>query len=169
MQRFLDELATEARGAASPTLAQRSLAIARDLARQQARRDEEGLALLERRPEAPPPEPFSLDLYLDSVVRKLNRSAAYVRNDPRSRGVRRASLQFRIRPDGGLQAFAVVNAGDQEEEIAFIRSVVERSLPFAAFPADIARAALSLGITICIEPGPGGGFGFTRVPDNRRC
>ncbi len=169
MNRFLGELAAEARAAPKPSLAQRSLAQARDLGRQQARQDEEGTAMLDRRPNSPPPEPFSLDLYVDGVVKRLNRSAAFVRNDPRSRGVRTAAVQFRINPNGSLKSFTVLNAGDQQEEIAFIKSVVERAIPFAAFPPDIDRAARSLGVTICIQPGRGGGFGFTRMADGRPC
>ncbi|WP_291853114.1 hypothetical protein [Accumulibacter sp.] len=169
MNRFLDELAAEARATPQPSLAQRSLAQARDLGRQRAQRDAEGSMLLERRPDTPPPEPFSLDLYVDGIVRRLNRSAAFVRNDPRSRGVKTASVQFRINPNGSLKSFTVLNAGDQQEEIAFIRSVVERSLPFAAFPPDIDRAARSLGVTICIAPGHGSGFGFSRMADGRHC
>jgi len=169
MKRFLDELDAQAKAAPRPSLAQRSLAQAAELGRQQARRDEQGLLLLERRPDTPPPDPFSLDLYLDGIVRRLNRSAAFVRNDPRSRGMKPAAVQFRINPNGSLKSFAVLNAGDQQDEIAFIRSVVERSIPFAAFPPDIDRAARSLGVTICIQPGHGGGFGFTRLPDGRAC
>jgi hypothetical protein len=65
----------------------------------------------------------------------------------------------------------VLNVGDQQEEIAFVRSVVERAIPFAHFPPDIDRAARSLGVTICIHPGSsgGGGFGFTRLADGRGC
>ncbi|WP_300455016.1 hypothetical protein [Accumulibacter sp.] len=169
MNRFLDELANEAKAAPRPSLAQRSLAMARETARHQARQDEEGRALLERRPHTPPPEPFSLDLYVDGVVKRLNRSAAFVRHDPRSRGVKNAAVQFRIHPDGSLKSFTVLNAGDQEQKIAFIRSVVERAIPFARFPPDLDRAARSLGVTICIQPSGGGGFGFTRVADGRPC
>lgn len=169
MNRFLDELAAEARAAPKPSLAQRSLAQARDLGREQAGQDEAGTTMLERRPNSPPPEPFSLDLYVDGIVKRLNRSAAFVRNDPRSRGVHTAAVQFRINPNGSLKSFTVLNAGDQHEEIAFIKSVVERAIPFAAFPPDIDRAARSLGVTICIQPGRGGGFGFTRVADGRPC
>ncbi len=170
MNRFLDELAAEAKAAPKPSLAQRSLAQARDIGRQQARQEEEGTAMLERRPNSPPPEPFSLELYVDGVVKRLNRSAAFVRNDPRSRGMHTAAVQFRINPNGSLKSFTVLNAGDQQEEIAFIKSVVERAIPFAAFPPDIDRAARSLGVTICIQPGRGGGsFGFTRLADGRPC
>jgi hypothetical protein len=127
MNRFLDELAAEAKATPKPSLAQRSLAQARDIGRQQARQEEEGTAMLDRRPNSPPPEPFSLDLYVDGVVKRLNRSAAFVRNDPRSRGMHTAAVQFRINPNGSLKSFTVLNAGDQQEEIAFIKSVVERS------------------------------------------
>lgn len=165
MNDFLDSLDREARSAPRPSLAQRSLAMAREAGQQQERHESAGTALLELRPNAQPPDPFSLDLYVDGLVRRLNRSAAYVNNDPRSRGVRTASVQFRVNPDGSLKAFEVLNAGDQAEEIAFIRSVVERAIPFAQFPPDLDRAARSLAITICIKPGAGGGdgFGFTRT------
>jgi hypothetical protein len=169
MDGFLDELAGEARNRPKPTLAQRSLAMAREYGRQMAQQDEAGGATLEPRPGAQPADPFSLELYLDALVRRLNRSAAFVRNDPRSKGVRPAAVQFRLNPDGRLKSFTVLNAGDQAEEIAFIRSVVERSVPFSPFPPDIDRAARSLGVVICIQPGRGdGGFGFARS-DGRAC
>jgi len=110
-------------------------------------------------------------MYVDGLVRRLNRSAGFVRNDPRSKGVRQASVQFRLNPDGSLKSFSVLNMGDQAEEIAFIKSVVERSIPFAPFPADLNRSARSLAMTICIVPGSagGGGFGFTRNANGRGC
>ncbi len=167
MQQFLDDLEAQARPA--PALAQRALAMAHDQGRQQARNDEQGTAVLERLPNTPPPPPFSLDFYVDGVVKRLNRSAAFVRNDPRSKGMRPAAVHFRIHPDGRLKTFKVLNAGDQQQEIAFIKSVVERAAPFAPFPPDIARSARSLGMTICIQPGHGGGFGFSRVADGSSC
>ena len=165
MDNFLNELAATPK----PPLAQRALAMARDEARQMAAREEAGEALLERRANSTPPDPFSLDMYLDGLLRRLNRSANYVRNDPRTAGVRTAAVQFRLNPDGSLKSFVVLNAGDQADEIAFIRSVVERSVPFSPFPPDIDKAARSLGITICIRPGGGGdgGLGFTRMKGNR--
>lgn len=165
MDDFLGGLERENRRTPPPTLAQRSLTMAREAGQQMAQRDGTGAALLEMRPDAAPPDPFSLDLYVDGLVRRLNRSAGFVRNDPRSRGVRTASVRFRVNPDGSLKLFEVLNAGDQDEEIAFIRSIVERAVPFAPFPADIDRAARSLAITICIKPGSGGGdgFGFSRT------
>ena len=106
----------------------------------------------------------------DSLITRLNRSASHVTKDPRSQGMHNASIQFRINPDGSLKSFVVLNAGDQAGEIAFIRSVVERSIPFATFPPDINKAARSLAMTICILPSSnGGGFGFTRIPEGQGC
>lgn len=169
MDGFLNELAEQAKAAPKPSLAQRSMAMAREQGRQMAARDEAGEAMLERRPNGPPADPFSLEMYLDGLVRRLNRSASYVRNDPRSKGVRSASVQFRLNPDGSLKSFVVLNAGDQADEIAFIKSVVERSIPFSPFPPDIDKAARSLGVTICIQPGSSGesGLGFTRMEGGR--
>lgn len=171
MNDFLDELATQARAEPKPTLAQRSLAMAREAGRQMAQQDAAESATLEMRPNAPPADPFSLEMYVDGLVKRLNRSAGFVRNDPRSKGVRQAAVQFRLNPDGSLKSFSVLNMGDQAEEIAFIKSVVERSIPFAPFPADINRSARSLAMTICIVPGSAGsgGFGFTRNSHGRGC
>lgn len=170
MDSFLDELASEAKAAPKPSLAQRSLAMAREVGRQMAQQETAEAATLELRPNAPPADPFSLELYVDGLVRRLNRSAAFVRNDPRSKGVRTAAVQFRLNPDGTLKSFSVLNMGDQADEIAFIKSVVERSIPFAPFPPDINKAARSLAMTICIIPGSGGdGFGFTRTANGRGC
>lgn len=162
MDGFLNELAGQARAVPKPTLAQRSLGMAREYGRQMAEQDEAGTATLERRPGGPPANPFSLELYLDGLVRRLNRSAAFVKNDPRNKGVRPAAVQFRLNPDGSLKSFVVLNAGDQADEIAFIKAVVEQSIPFSPFPPDIDRAARSLGVTICVQPGSGGGLGFSR-------
>lgn len=169
MNRFVDELADQARAAPKPTLAQRSLAMARDEGRQQAQQVAAETATLERRPNTAPPDRFTLDMYVDGLIKRLNRSAAYVRNDPRSKGMRVAAVQFRVNPDGSLKSFVVLNAADQQEEIAFIQSVVERAIPFSPFPADLDRAARSLAMTICILPASGGGFGFTRGTDGRGC
>lgn len=160
MNRFLEELDKAPR----PTLAERSLAMARDQAKEIARQDEAGAASLELRPNAAPPDPFSLSMYVDGLLKRLNRSAAFVKKDPRSRGVKAASVQFRINPDGSLKSFVVLNEADQAGEIAFIRSVVEQAIPFAPFPADIDKSARSLTMTICIRPaGSGAGFGFSRA------
>lgn len=168
MDGFLSELARQPGATGKPTLAQRSQVMAREQGRQMAARDEEGEALLELHPNSAPPDAFSLELYLDGLVRRLNRSALHVGNDRRGRGVRPAAIHFRLNPDGSLKSFVVLNAGDQTEEIAYIRSVVERSVPFSAFPPDIDKAARSLGITICIRPANNdGSVGFSRMSGGR--
>jgi hypothetical protein len=170
MNSFLDELDNRAKAAPKPTLAQRSLAIARDEAWRQAREESSGSATLDLRPNAAPPDPFSLEIYLEGLLKRLNRSAAYVKNDPRATGMRPASIEFKLNPDGTMRSFRVVNAGDQDDEIAFVKAVVERSAPFSPFPPDIDKAARGLTMRICILPkGAGdGGFGFTRA-GSRAC
>lgn len=169
MNAFLDELAGEAKARPKPTLAQRSLAMAREDARQMARQESAELVTIERRPNSPDPDPFSLELYLDGLLKHLNRSSAFVKNDPRTRGVRKAAVQFRLNPDGTLKSFVVLNAADQGEEIAFIKTVVERAAPFSPFPPDINRAARSMAVRICIMPASGGGFGFSKAGDGQGC
>ena len=85
--------------------------------------------------------------------------------------IRPASVQFRINPDGTLKSFSIINAGDQSEEIAFVKSVIEQSIPFLPFPADINKSARSLAMKICILPASSGdgGFGFTRATGGRGC
>jgi hypothetical protein len=168
MDDFLSELARQPGAVAKPTLAQRSQVIAREQGQQMAARDEEGEALLELRPNAQQPDPFSLELYLDGLVRRLNRSSLQVGNDRRGQGVRPAAIHFRLNPDGSLKSFVVLNAGDQTDEIAYIKAVVERSVPFLPFPPDIDKAARSLGITICIRPASrDGSAGFSRMSGGR--
>ena len=169
MNDFLNELASEAKAKPKPTLAQRSLAMAREDARQMARQEKSELLTLERRPNSPEPDPFSLELYFEGLLKNLNRSSAYVKNDPRSRGVRTAAVQFRINPDGTLKSFVVLNAADQGEEIAFIKAVVDRAAPFSPFPPDLNRSARSMAVRICILPARGGGFGFSRAGDGQGC
>ena len=76
---------------------------------------------------------------------------------------------YAINPDGTLKSFVVINAADQGEEIAFIKTVVERAAPFSPFPPDINRAARSMAVRICIMPASGGGFGFSRAGDGQGC
>lgn len=169
MNRFLDELDTQAK--AGPDLAQRALAMARDMGRQPVRPDDGKDEILERLPNSPPVDPFSLEMYLDALVKKLNRSADFVRHDPHSQGVKTATVRIRLNPDGSLRSFDVLNAADQQLEIQFIRSVVQRAVPFSPFPPDILRSAQSLTMMICIRPANSmdGGFGFSRLPGGRGC
>ncbi|MBS1191232.1 MAG: hypothetical protein H6R10_3024 [Rhodocyclaceae bacterium] len=169
MDRFLGELSGEARD--RPGLARRSLAMAEELGRHQASQEDGEAVTLERLPDSPPVDPFSLEMYLDSLVKKLNRSAGFVRNDPRSKGVQTAAVRIRLNPNGSLAGFQVLDAGDQRDEIAFIRAVVERAVPFSPFPPDLRQSARTLSMFICILPAGagGGGFGFTRNPGGRGC
>ena len=171
MNSFLRELERQPQASPRPSLAQRSLAMAREYGRQQARQEQEGSEILERLPNSEPPDPFSLEMYLDALVKKLNRSAGFVRNDPRTNGMKTAAVRVRLNPDGSLQSFKVVNAGDQRDQIAFVRSVVEQSVPFAPFPSDLRRSAKSLNMVICIQPTlfGNGGFGFSRIPEGKGC
>ena len=169
MNDFLNDLASEAKAKPKPTLAQRSLAMAREDARQTARQEKSELLTLERRPNSPEPDPFSLELYFEGLLKNLNRSSAYVKNDPRSRGVRTAAVQFRINPDGTLKSFVVLNAADQGDEIAFIKAVVDRAAPFSPFPPDLNRSAKSMAVRICIMPSLGGGFGFSKAGNGQGC
>lgn len=169
MNEFLNELDEQVK--ARPDLVQRSLAKARQIAREQVGPSDEGSEVLERLANSPPVDPFSLEMYLDSLVKKLNRSADFVRRDPKSKGVRTAAVQIRLNPNGSLKSFQVLNSADQQNEIAFIKNVVEQAVPFSPFPADILRSAQSLVMVICILPANlnGGGFGFTRNPGGRGC
>jgi len=168
MDNFLNELATPARPA--PTLAQRSLAMAREYGREQGQRDGAAEDTVERRPNSPPVDPFSLEMYLDAVVKKLNRSAGFVRNDPRTRGMRNALVRVQLKPDGSLRRFEIINSADQQDEIAFVKSVVEQAVPFAAFPPDLLRSAMSLGMFICIRPpSSSSAGGFSRGGEGSRC
>lgn len=178
MNKFLREL--DVREKAGPDLAQRSLAMARSVGRQPVMQDngvdrdmvdDRGSVTLERLPNSPPVDPFSLEMYLDGLVQKLNRSTAFVKREPRSRGMKTAAVLVRLNPDGSLQSIKVLNAADQQDEIAFTQSVFEMAAPFPAFPPDIRKSAQSLAMTVCILPANsgGGGFGFTRSPDGRRC
>ena len=171
MNDFLRELESQAKATPRPDLAQRSLSMAREFPRQQGKQDREGSEVLDLLPNAQPVDPFSLEMYLDALVRKLNKSASFVRNDPRTLGVKRASVQVKLNPDGTLKSFNIVNAGDQKDQIAFVKSVVDKAVPFAPFPSDLRRSASALNMTICIQPASGnaGGFGFSRLPEGSGC
>ena len=89
MDGFLNELAEQARKTPQPTLAQRSLAMARQAGQQMAREDAAAEALLEMRPNAPPANPFSLELYMDGLIRRLNRGLVSSMASVGIRGCRR--------------------------------------------------------------------------------
>jgi hypothetical protein len=145
--------------------------MARNMVRQPGRPDDTGSEIVERIPNSPSIDPFSLEMYLDSLVKKLNKSASFLRTDPKGRGIKPAAVMVRLNPNGSLRSFEILNVADQQHEIDYIKMVVEHAVPFAAFPPDIRKSAQSIGMIICIQPpnsGDGGG-GFSRLPNGRRC
>lgn len=162
MDQFLNELATQA---APPTvrgreLSQRAMAMAGQMGRHPQNQVEDEASGKPAGNEKVV-EPFSLEMYFDAFVRKLNRSAAFVKNDPRVRGTRKALVEISLNSDGALKSFRVLRSADQEVEIAYIKNVLDRASPFSAFPPDIRNANDSLSIRMCIYPaheGQGGGF-----------
>jgi hypothetical protein len=172
MNKFLRELDDNAKNKPATTATQASVATAGQAGKKTTKPEDDTGELLTRIPNTPPVDPFSLQMYLDGLVKKLNRSSAFVKNDPRSKGVKVAAVLIRINPNGSLRNFQVLNTGDQHDEIAFIQSVVERAVPFPAFSPDMKVSASELKMLICIVPAhlsDGGGFGFSRSADGRRC
>lgn len=170
MNRFLADLDRQAKAKPAPSLAERSRAKAREMGREAGTHDGTDMVMLEMREGAPPIERTSLDMYLESLLRRLNQSAGFVQR-PTAAGTKKAAVQFRLNPDGSLKAFTVLAAGDQSAEIDYVRAVVNRAVPFPRFPPDIQRSARSLAMNICIAPGSGSesGMGFFRLPGERGC
>ena len=172
MDRFLNELAKPVKPATQPAsgdLAQSARAMARQMG-QTAPDDVEQEASGAPAAAAKTVEPFSLEMYFDAFVRKLNRSAAFVKNDPRASGSRKALVEISLNPDGSLSGYRVLRSGDQAAEIAYIKSVIDRASPFSAFPPDISNVRNSLTIRMCIFPArAGGGSGFSRSFGGEDC
>lgn len=168
MNRFLNDLASPARPRSGQELAHNALASAREIGREIERQQTEAEEGASRRAaNSTPASRLSLEMYFDALVKKLNRSAGFVKNDPRSKGVKAAAVQIQLNADGSLHSFRILSAADQQSEIDYIKQVVERAVPFSAFPSDLRQqlgtAPGALGILICIQPSYlGGGFGFTR-------
>jgi len=165
MNDFLKELAAPPRPASGAELAQRGRAMARGMGGSGDR--DEGDAAISGG--GKPIDAFSMEMYFDAFIRKLNRSAAFVKRESRGNGRRKALVQIILNADGTLQSYKVLRAADQELEINFIRSVVERASPFSAFPPDIKSAAKTLTINMCITPQGGGSDGFVRMGSGDAC
>lgn len=169
MNKFLDELAAEARPPSGRELSQRALAMGRQMRSPQYDNGED----LDTRqvPQGNGVDPYSLELYFEALIRKMNRSAAFVVNDPhRRRGSRKALVEISLNADGTLRDYRVLRSGDQSEEIAYIKSVLDRASPFSAFPRDIRRAGETLSILMCILPARSGGSGgFARSFGDQDC
>ncbi len=171
MDKFLDELAVQsavqAKIPGGREMEQSALAMARQLGRSAqgddpAERSEQGT-------KGKNVEPFSLEMYFDAFVRKLNRSAAFVKNDRRAHGSRKALVEISLNSDGSLKNYRVLRSADQETEIAYIKQVIDRAAPFSAFPPDLRKAGAALSIRMCIFPGQAGGGGFSRSFGDRDC
>lgn len=169
MNKFLSELSTQAKPPSGQELSKMALATARQLGRV-AQDGSEDDAVGQATANGKAVDPYSLEMYFDAFVRKMNRSAAFVKNDPRVRGAHKALVQISLNSDGSLKSYRVLRSGDQEAEIAYIKSVVERASPFSAFPPDIRKARDSLTIMMCIYPAnAGGGGGFSRSFGDQDC
>lgn len=167
---------TAQRPAAAPSrplsgseLAQRALAMARSMG---SSADDGGTDAESTRQEGRggDVEPLALQWYFDSFISKLNRSARFVRRAPPPKGQRAAQVEIIINRDGSLREYRIVQAADRQIEIDYIKSVVDRAVPFAAFPPEISKHTDTLSLDICIQPpgDPGGGFGFSRT-GSKRC
>ncbi|MEC5387283.1 TonB C-terminal domain-containing protein [Uliginosibacterium sp. H3] len=162
---FLQSLGPEAKpqARANPraNVSDRSMAMARDIGREMARRGDGSAISLERIPDSPPVDRFSLEFYLDSLMNKLNRNAQFMKR-PAGGGRQTAAIQLRINPDGSMKSVEVLDESDQKDEVEFIKHLLERSAPYSPFPSTLAASARSLAITICIRPGRGGDSSFSR-------
>ena len=160
---FLESLGPKAKiPADARSLNDRSLAMARDIGREFARQQgDAGGVSVERVPNSPPLDRFSLEFYLDSLVNKLNRNAKFMKR-PEEGGRQTAAIQLRINPDGTVKSLEVLNESDQKDEVEFIKRLLERSAPYSPFPPAMAVSAKSMAIVICIKPGLSGDFGFSR-------
>jgi len=170
MNRFLNELGAQPKPPSGTELARRALAMARTLGRQYEKNDE--MAEITQRLRAANIEPLSLELYFEALFRKLNRSATMVQRNTHKAGSQVAEVRVTLNPNGSVKSFTILHSADQQAEIAYIKSVVERAAPFPVFPADIRSATDKLILQICIHPsrfGDGTGAQFTRMSRGQSC
>jgi hypothetical protein len=169
MDKFLNELTPRPAPPTAGDLSQRAMAMARQMMRD-SQNDAEVEMSDSSSANGKVVEPFSLEMYFDAFVRKLNRSAAFVKNDPRTPGSRKALVQISLNADGSLKSYRVLRSADQEAEIAYIKNVIDRASPFSAFPPDIRNGRDSLSIMMCIYPAhEGESGGFSRSFGARDC
>ncbi len=165
-----NEPSTPSRALTGQELSRSALAMARQMGRSA---QDDGVDAASKPPQGNGKaiEPYSLQMYFDAFLRKLNRSAAFVKNERRAGGTRKALVEISLNADGSLKDYRVLRSGDQNAEIAYIKSVLDRASPFSAFPPDIRKARDWLAITMCIYPPneAGGGGGFTRTFDDQDC
>ena len=146
-------------------LARNALAMARGMGRQQEEDGGEDALSTQQEARIKEIDPLSLEWYFNSFITKLNRSSRFVPRAPQQKGRQVAEVNIIINRDGSLREYRVTRAADRQMEIDYIRAVVERAVPFAAFPPDISKKTDLLSLTICIQPPgeEGGGAGFTRT------
>ena len=151
-------------------LARRAIAMARGMGREQEEDGGEDAFSTQQEAKLKEIDPLSLEWYFNSFITKLNRSSRFVPREPRQKGRQVAEVNIIINRDGSLREYRVTRAADRQMEIDYIRAVVERAVPFAAFPPDISKKTDQLSLTICIQPPgeEGGGAGFTRT-SGKRC
>ena len=169
MNQFLKELSAPPKPPSGAELAQKALAMARSMTS-----EEDSEAAQKTTPQiiGAKVEPFSLELYLDALFRKMNRTAAMLRNEHGANGLHVATVQIVLNPDGSVKSFRALQAADQQAEIAYIKAVVEQAAPFPAFPPDIRRATDAFSIQMCILPNrfaEGGGPMFSRMSKGQSC
>ncbi len=170
MNQFLNELGAPPKAPSGAELARNALSMARNIGREAQRNDE--MAEIDRRLDAANVEPLSLELYFEALFRKLNRSAAMVRDTAHEPGTQLAIVRVTLNSDGTVKNFNIVKSADRQAEIAYVKSVVERAAPFAAFPAKIRAATDALILQICIQPprlSGGEGAHFTRLAPGQSC
>ena len=170
MDRFLNELGAPPKPLSGTELARRALAMARTIEPTVEKRD--ALAEVMQRLRAAEVEPLSIELYFEALFRKLNRSATMVARNTREAGSQVAEVRVTINANGSVRSFTIEHSADQQAEIAYIQSVVERAAPFPVFPADIRGATDTLILQICIQPKQYAnvtGAQFTRMARGQSC
>lgn len=166
MENFLNELKPQPK--TGTDMAQQAIAMARQMGRQPQATDEESA---EQATSSRAVEPFSLQMYFDAFIRKLNQSAAFIKDDPSSRGIHKALVKITLNPNGTLKSYRILRVGDQQKQIAYIKRVIDLASPFSPFPADIRDAMGAFSVFICIYPareGEGGGS-FLRSSGGAEC
>ncbi len=170
MNQFLSELSPQPLPHPGQDLEQRALAAAKGAPVPEEDNDE--LREMTRKFSDAKVDPFSLEMYFDALFRKMNRSAAMVKNEQRAKGAHVAAVRVVVNQDGSLKSFQVLRAADQQAQIAYIKAVINQAVPFPAFPPDIRKATDSIVLQICILPGrygDGSGATFTRMSSGQSC
>jgi hypothetical protein len=170
MDNFLNELkpATPPPPKTGADMAQQALAMARQIGRQPQASEEDSA---EQATSSRAVEPFSLQMYFDAFIRKLNQSAAFIKDDPSSRGIHKALVKITLNPNGTLKSYRILRVGDQQKQIAYIKRVIDLASPFSPFPADIRDAMGAFSVFICIYPAREGesGGSFLRSSGGAEC